>query len=149
MAWTPPSDSVEATVAPSTGGWKPPADAVTSSWTPPADAVVAEAAPAPKLSLVETAKQSSIQAAASNLEREKKIKENQFSFKDLSEKPDLFKSINDYALARHGKDGAMLPNETKENYVKRWATEMRKIPSDSWEAGKERLWIENAKQEKK
>jgi hypothetical protein len=147
MAWTPPSDAVEATTAPSTGGWKPPADAVTSSWTPPADAVVAEAAPAPKLSLIETAKQSSIQAKASNLEKTKKIEENQFSFKDLSEKPDLFKSINDYALARHGKDGAMLPNETKENYVKRWATEMRKIPSDSWEAGKERLWIENAKQE--
>jgi hypothetical protein len=42
MAWTPPSDAVEATTAPSTGGWKPPADAVTSSWTPPADAVVAE-----------------------------------------------------------------------------------------------------------
>jgi hypothetical protein len=152
MAWTPPSDAVEATVAPSTGGWKPPADAVTSSWTPPADVVTAEAAaptpaPAPKLSLLEIAKQSSVQAKASNLERAKKIEENQFSFKDLSEKPDLFKSINDYALARHGKDGAMLPNETKEDYVKRWATEMRKIPSDSWEAGKERFWIENAKQE--
>jgi hypothetical protein len=174
MAWTPPSDSVEATVAPSTGGWKPPVDAVTTSWTPPADAVTAEAAapskpsssifgdkvsdltlsdlvtgkkPAPKPSLLEMAKQSSAQAKASNLERAKKIEENQFSFKDLSEKPDLFKSINDYALARHGKDGAMLPNETKEDYVKRWATEMRKIPSDTWEAGKERFWIENAKQE--
>jgi len=58
MAWTPPSDAVEATVAPSVGGW-----------TPPADAVVAEAAPAPKLSLIEMAKQSSKQAAASNIER--------------------------------------------------------------------------------
>ena len=75
MAWTPPSDAVEATVAPSTGGWKPPADAVTSSWTPPADAVTAEAVPAPKLSVLEMAKQSSAQAAASNAEREKKIKE--------------------------------------------------------------------------
>ena len=101
----------------------------------------------PKPSLIDIAKQSSAQARASNLAREKKIEENQFSFKDLSEKPDLFKSINDYALARHGKDGAMLPNETKDDYVKRWATEMRKIPSDTWEAGKERLWLENAKQE--
>jgi hypothetical protein len=132
MAWTPPSDSVEATIAPSTGGWKPPADAVTTSWTPPADAVTAEAAaptptPAPKLSLLEMAKQSSAQAKASNLERAKKIEENQFSFKDLSEKPDTFKAINDYAVARFGKEGTMLPNETKDDYVKRWASHMRML----------------------
>jgi hypothetical protein len=96
-----------------------------------------------KLALLETAKQKAAQAQIDKVEREK----NEFSFKDLSEKPDLFKAINDYALARHGKDGAILPNETKEDYVKRWATEMRKIPSDSWEARTERLWLENAKQE--
>jgi hypothetical protein len=151
MAWTPPSDSVEATVAPSTGGWKPPADAVTSSWSPPADAVVAEAAapvPAPKLSLVETAKQSSAQAAASNLEREKKIKENQFSFKDLSENPDNFKAINDYATARFGKEGAMLPNETKDDYVKRWASHMRMLSFGNLISGTQEIqYLNNASRE--
>jgi hypothetical protein len=148
MAWTPPSDSVEATVAPSTGGWKPPADAVTTSWTPPADAVTAEAAaPTPKLSLLETAKQSSAQAKINNLERAKKIEENELSFKDLYEKPDVFKSINDYAVARFGKEGAMLPNETKEDYVKRWSTAMRATSVNLMDTRDERLWLENAKQE--
>jgi len=148
MAWTPPSDAVEATAAPSTGGWKPPADAVTSSWTPPADAVVAEAAPAPKLSLIETAKQSSIQAAASNLEREKKIKESQFSFKDLSENPDNFKAINDYAVARFGKEGAILPNETKDDYVKRWASHMRMLSFGNLISGTQEIqYLNNASRE--
>lgn len=148
MVWTPPSDVVETTVAPSTGGWKPPADAVTSSWTPPADAVVAEAAPAPKLSLVETAKQSSIQAAASNLEREKKIKENQFSFEDLSKNPDNFKAINEYATARFGKEGAMLPNETKEDYVKRWASHMRMLSFGNLISGTQEIqYLNNASRE--
>lgn len=151
MAWTPPSDSVEATVAPSTGGWKPPADAVTSSWTPPANAVVAEAAaptPAPKLSLVETAKQSSIKAAASNLEREKKIKENQFSFEDLSKNPENFKAINEYATARFGKEGAMLPNETKDDYVKRWASHMRMLSFGNLISGTQEIqYLNNASRE--
>lgn len=148
MAWTPPSDSVEAAVAPSTGGWKPPADAVTSSWTPPVDAVVAEAAPASKLSLVETAKQSSLQAAASNLEREKKIKENQFSFEDLSKNPDNFKAINDYATARFGKEGAMLPNETKDDYVKRWASHMRMLSFGNLISGTQEIqYLNNASRE--
>jgi len=151
MAWTPPSDAVEATVAPSTGGWKPPADAVTSSWTPPADAVVAEAAapvPAPKLSLIETAKQSSAQAAASNLEREKKIKENQFSFEDLSKNPDNFKAINDYATARFGKEGVMLPNETKDDYVKRWASHMRMLSFGNLISGTQEIqYLNNASRE--
>jgi len=150
MAWTPPSDSVEATVAPSTGGWKPPADAVTSSWTPPADAVTAEVAPAPtpKLSVLDIAKQSSIKAAASNLEREKKIKENQFSFKDLSEKPETFKAINDYAVARFGKTGAMLPNETKDDYVKRWASHMRMLSFGNLISGTQEIqYLNNASRE--
>ena len=148
MAWTPPSDAVEAPVAPSTGGWKPPADAVTSSWTPPADAVVAEAAPAPKLSLVETAKQSSVQAAASNLERQKKVEESQFSFKDLSEKPETFKAINDYATARFGKEGAMLPNETKDDYVKRWASHMRMLSFGNLISGTQEIqYLNNASRE--
>jgi len=154
MAWTPPSDAVEATTAPSTGGWKPPADAVEATaassvggWTPPADAVVAEAAPTPKLSLVEMAKQSSVQAKASNLERAKTIEANQLSFKDLYEKPDVYKSINDYAVARFGKEGAILPNETKEDYVKRWSTAMRATALNSMNTRDERLWLENAKQE--
>jgi hypothetical protein len=121
---------------------------VTSSWTPPADAVVAEAVPAPKLSLIETAKQSSIKAAASNLEREKKIKENQFSFKDLSEKPETFKAINDYAVARFGKTGAMLPNETKDDYVKRWASHMRMLSFGNLISGTQEIqYLNNASRE--
>jgi len=154
MAWTPPSDAVEATVAPTTSGWTPPSDAVEATiassvggWTPPADAVVAEAAPAPKLSLIEMAKQSSIQAKASNLERAKTIEANQLSFKDLYEKPDVFKSINEYAVARFGKEGAIRPDETKEDYVKRWSGEMRATAANIAFTRNERLWLENAKQE--
>jgi len=149
MAWTPPSDAVEATVAPSTGGWKPPADAVTSSWTPPADVVTAEAAaPTPKPSVLDIAKQSSAQAKASNLERAKKIEEGQFSFKELSEKPDIFKAINDYAVARFGKEGTMLPNETKDDYVKRWASHMRMLSFGNLISGTQEIqYLNNASRE--
>jgi len=144
MAWTPPSDAVEATVAPSTGGWKPPVDAVTAEAAAPTPAP----APAPKLSLLETAKQSSAQAAASNLEREKKIKEGQFSFKDLSENQDNFKAINDYAVARFGKEGTMLPNETKDDYVKRWASHMRMLSFGNLISGTQEIqYLNNASRE--
>ena len=169
MAWTPPADAVETT----TTGWTPPSDAVeASTWTPPSDAVEApteapsfgayrsragvgrtppptpptEPTPA-KPSVLDIAKQSSAQAKASNLERAKTVEEGQFSFKDLSEKPDTFKAINDYAVARFGKEGAMLPNETKEDYVKRWSTAMRATSLNLINARDERLWLENAKQE--
>jgi hypothetical protein len=169
MAWTPPADAVETT----TTGWTPPSDAVeASTWTPPSDAVEAPTEapsfgayrsragvgrtppPAPpteptpaKPSVLDIAKQSSAQAKASNLERAKTVEEGQFSFKDLSEKPDTFKAINDYAVARFGKEGAMLPNETKEDYVKRWSTAMRATSLNLINARDERLWLENAKQE--
>jgi len=144
MAWTPPSDAVEATVAPSTGGWKPPADAVTAEAAAPTPAPT----PTPKLSLLETAKQSSAQAAASNLEREKKIKEGQFSFKDLSENQDNFKAINDYAVARFGKEGTMLPNETKDDYVKRWASHMRMLSFGNLISGTQEIqYLNNASRE--
>ena len=102
---------------------------------------------ATKPSVLDIAKQSSAQAKASNLERAKTVEEGQFSFKDLSEKPDTFKAINDYAVARFGKEGAMLPNETKEDYVKRWSTAMRATSLNLINARDERLWLENAKQE--
>lgn len=100
-----------------------------------------------KPSLLDIAKQSSVQAKASNLERQKTIEANQLSFKDLYEKPDVFKSINDYAVARFGKTGAMLPDETKEDYVKRWSTAMRATAVNLMDTRDERLWLENAKQE--
>lgn len=112
----------------------------------PAPAPVPEPTTA-KPSLIDIAKQSSAQAKISNLERAKTIEANQLSFKDLYEKPDVFKSINDYATARFGKEGAMLPNETKEEYVKRWSTAMRATAVNSMDTRNERLWLENAKQE--
>jgi hypothetical protein len=170
MAWTPPADAVETT----TTGWTPPSDAVeASTWTPPSDAVEApteapsfgayrsragvgrtppptpptEPTPA-KPSVLDIAKQSSAQAKASNLERAKTIEEGQFSFKDLSEKPDTFKAINDYAVARFGKEGAMLPNETKDDYVKRWAGHMRMLSFGNLISGTQELqYLNNASQE--
>ena len=99
----------------------------------------------PKLSLVDIAKQSSAQAKASNLAREKKIEENQFSFKDLSENPNNFKAINDYAIARFGKTGAMLPNETKDDYVKRWASHMRMLSFGNLISGTQEIQYLNNK----
>jgi len=119
----------------------------TASALKPAEAPIPEPT-TPKLSLIEMAKQSSAQAAASNLEREKKIKESQFSFKDLSENPDNFKAINDYAIARFGKEGTMLPNETKDDYVKRWASHMRMLSLGNIVSGTQELqYINNASQE--
>ena len=170
MAWTPPADAVETT----TTGWTPPSDAVeASTWTPPSDAVEAPTEapsfgayrsragvgrtppPAPpteptpaKLSVLDIAKQSSVQAKASNLERAKTVEEGQFSFKDLSEKPDTFKAINDYAVARFGKSGTMLPNETKDDYVKRWAGHMRMLSFGNLISGTQELqYLNNASQE--
>jgi hypothetical protein len=122
---------------------------VTSSWTPPADVVTAEAAaPTPKPSVLDIAKQSSAQAKASNLERAKKIEEGQFSFKELSEKPDIFKAINDYAVARFGKEGTMLPNETKDDYVKRWASHMRMLSFGNLISGTQEIqYLNNASRE--
>ena len=113
----------------------------------PAPAPVTEPTPA-KPSVLDIAKQSSAQAAASNLERQKKIEEPQFSFKQLSEKPETFKAINDYAVARFGKEGAMLPNETKDDYVKRWASHMRMLSFGNLISGTQELqYLNNASQE--
>ena len=112
----------------------------------PAPAPVTEPTPA-KPSVLDIAKQSSAQAAASNLERQKKIEEPQFSFKQLSEKPETFKAINDYAVARFGKEGAMLPNETKDDYVKRWASHMRMLSFGNLISGTQELqYLNNASQ---
>jgi hypothetical protein len=119
----------------------------TASALKPAEAPPPEPTPA-KPSLIDIAKQSSIQAAASNLEREKKIKESQFSFKDLSENPDNFKAINDYATARFGKEGVMLPNETKDDYVKRWASHMRMLSFGNLISGTQEIqYLNNASRE--
>ena len=119
----------------------------TASALKPAEAPIQEPTPA-KPSVLDIAKQSSIQAAASNLEREKKIKESQFSFKDLSENPDNFKAINDYAIARFGKEGVMLPNETKDDYVKRWASHMRMLSFGNLISGTQEIqYLNNASRE--
>jgi hypothetical protein len=114
--------------------------------TPP-PAPPTEPTPA-KPSVLDIAKQSSAQAKASNLERAKTVEEGQFSFKDLSEKPDTFKAINDYAVARFGKSGTMLPNETKDDYVKRWAGHMRMLSFGNLISGTQELqYLNNASQE--
>ena len=114
--------------------------------TPP-PAPPTEPTPA-KPSVLDIAKQSSAQAKASNLERAKTVEEGQFSFKDLSEKPDTFKAINDYAVARFGKAGTMLPNETKDDYVKRWAGHMRMLSFGNLISGTQELqYLNNASQE--
>jgi hypothetical protein len=119
----------------------------TASALKPAEAPIPEPT-IPKPSLIDIAKQSSIQAAASNLEREKKIKESQFSFKDLSENQDNFKAINDYATARFGKEGVMLPNETKDDYVKRWASHMRMLSFGNLISGTQEIqYLNNASRE--
>lgn len=139
-ALKPPEASTE---APSFGAYRSRAGV---GRTPP-PAPPTEPTPA-KPSVLDIAKQSSAQAKASNLERAKTIEEGQFSFKDLSEKPDTFKAINDYAVARFGKEGAMLPNETKDDYVKRWAGHMRMLSFGNLISGTQELqYLNNASQE--
>ena len=72
------------------------------------------------------------------MEKEKQ-EEGKTPFAQLYEDPNTFKKINDYAIARFGKAGLPLPEESKEEYVKRWASHMRMLSTGNLISGTQEL----------
>jgi hypothetical protein len=68
-----------------------------------------------------------------------KQEEGKTPFAQLYEDPNTFKKINDYAVARFGKAGLPLPEESKEEYVKRWASHMRMLSTGNLISGTQEL----------
>jgi hypothetical protein len=69
-------------------------------------------------------------------------------FESLYKDPENFKTIKDYATARFGKAGAQKPNESNEDFAKRFMTSMRQVEwNTSLNALPELNWIYNAKKE--
>lgn len=73
------------------------------------------------------------------LEEKAKQEEGKTPFAQLYQDPNTFKKINDYAVARFGKEGMPLPNESKEDYVKRWASHMRMLSTGNLISGTQEL----------
>ncbi len=73
------------------------------------------------------------------LEEKAKQEEGKTPFAQLYQDPNTFKKINDYAVARFGKAGLPLPNESKEDYVKRWASHMRMLSTGNLISGTQEL----------
>ena len=73
------------------------------------------------------------------LEEKAKQDEGKTPFAQLYQDPNTFKKINDYAIARFGKAGLPLPNEAKEDYVKRWASHMRMLSTGNLISGTQEL----------
>jgi hypothetical protein len=83
---------------------------------------------------------------AARVEYEKKYT----PFEDLYKNPDNFKKIFDYGTARFGKEGQPNPGESQEEYVKRFASHMRKLDLGSeLDAFGEVQYLNNAKDEDK
>jgi len=74
------------------------------------------------------------------------IKEQEVSFESLYKNPENLKIIKDYAEVRFGKAGKQEPNESDENYAKRFMTAMRQVEyNTSLNAVPELNFIYNAK----
>ena len=73
------------------------------------------------------------------LEEKAKQDEGKTPFAQLYQDPNTFKKINDYAIARFGKAGLPLPEESKEEYVKRWASHMRMLSTGNLISGTQEL----------
>ena len=73
------------------------------------------------------------------LEEKAKQEEGKTPFAQLYQDPNTFKKINDYAIARFGKAGLPLPEESKEEYVKRWASHMRMLSTGNLISGTQEL----------
>ena len=59
-----------------------------------------------------------------------------------------FKTIQDYAAARFGKEGVLLAGETKQDFVNRFATHMRMLDTgNEFNSVGELQYLNNAKQE--
>lgn len=76
------------------------------------------------------------------------VESKEIPFQDLYSKPDNLKVIKDYAETRFGDSGKQQPQESDEDYVKRWATAMRMTEwNTGLNASSELIWLNNAKPE--
>ena len=75
-------------------------------------------------------------------------KQTKSPFKNLYEKPDDFNTVYNYAVGRFGKD-VMQKGESKEDFVKRFATHMRMMGSNEINATQEVSYLNSAKPEDK
>jgi hypothetical protein len=71
----------------------------------------------------------------------------QTPFSDLYQDDKKFKTVYDYANSRFGKEGAMRDGETREDYIARWATAMRRTSNNPLDGTNELQYLNNAKRE--
>ena len=70
-------------------------------------------------------------------------------YKDLYMDNDYFNVVEEYMEVRLGKDGARKENETKKEYVDRFATHMRNVAFNNLDLGNEAIWTSYATQDEK
>ena len=108
-------------------------------------------APQPPEDLTKPAFLAPRQRATALVERATKIREEEaqkIPFDALWKDDKNFKTIQDYALARFGKEGTPIAGETKEEFVNRFATHMRMLDvGNEINAVGELQYLNNAKQE--
>jgi len=86
-----------------------------------------------------------LQERAANIRKEE---EQKIPFDALWKDDKNFKTIQDYAAARFGKEGVLLAGETKQDFVNRFATHMRRLDfGNEINAVGELQYLNNAKQE--
>ena len=86
-----------------------------------------------------------LQERAANIRKEE---EQKIPFDALWKDDKNFKTIQDYASARFGKEGVLLAGETKEAFVNRFATHMRMLDTgNEFNSVGELQYLNNAKQE--
>jgi hypothetical protein len=82
---------------------------------------------------------------AANIRKEE---EQKIPFDALWKDDKNFKTIQDYAAARFGNKGVLLAGETKEDFVNRFATHMKRLDfGNEWNSVGELQYLNNAKQE--
>jgi uncharacterized OsmC-like protein len=77
-----------------------------------------------------------------------RVKEKEIPFKDLYSKPENLQIIREYGETRFGDSGKQKPNESDEDYAKRFMTAMRQVEwNTTLNAVPELNWLSNAKPE--
>ena len=90
------------------------------------------------------------EAMQAKVAQERLAEENKIPFDALTQSPALKKTIDDYVLARFGKSELQKPNESTEDYVNRFAQQMRFLKTgNTFSLGSEIQFLNSAKQEDK
>jgi antitoxin component of RelBE/YafQ-DinJ toxin-antitoxin module len=90
------------------------------------------------------------EAMKEKVEQTRLAEENKIPFDALTQSPALKKTIDEYVLARFGKSELQKPNESVEDYVNRFAQQMRFLKTgNTYSLGSEIQFLNSAKQEDK